>query len=73
MTTANSRELAGWASLLPRALCELNLSGLRVEGPEAAELIWVTDASGPSGLPALTYADLADNEVWVGERPVAPS
>lgn len=58
-------ELTRDRSMADQKAAELKLSGFRVEGPEAADLIWVTDVSDSSGLPAITYADPADKEVWV--------
>ncbi|MBQ0961535.1 hypothetical protein KAK06_21530 [Ideonella sp. 4Y11] len=48
-----------------KKVAELTVNGFQVSGLEAAEVIWVTDASDPGGLPAITYADPADKEVWV--------
>lgn len=39
--------------------------GFAVDPPQSAEIVWVTDAANPQGLPLVTYTDPADQQVWV--------
>lgn len=39
--------------------------GFTVGPVEPCEIIWVSDASNPTGLPLVTYTDPADQQAWV--------